>query len=266
MPAEYGRDSNKGQRDLMSSSTQSAPAATAPSNRKSLVTTLVQELEGQIEDGRLKPGDRLPSEAVLAITAGVSRTVVREAVASLRAAGLIETRQGSGAFVLASPKKLVFPGGIERAAVEDILSVLELRLAVEVECAALAAARRKDEDITALDRAIAAMSAADSLGDSGVSADLSFHHALARATGNIYFVEFLKYLGEYAVPRRHLAGRTTDPGDVRAYMAMVDAEHRAIRDAVAARDSALAAAAMRGHLAGSRARYSLLIKAGSAAT
>lgn len=247
----------------MSSPTRPVPVTIAPSSRKSLVTTLVQELESQIEDGRLKPGDRLPSEAVLAISAGVSRTVVREAVASLKAARLIETRQGSGAYVLASPKKLVFPGGLERSAVEDILSVLELRLAVEVECAALAAARRTDEDIAALDRAITAMSAADSFGDSGVSADLSFHHALARATGNPYFIEFLKYLGEYAVPRRHLAGRAGDPGDIRAYMAMVDAEHRAIRDAVAARDAALAAAAMRGHLAGSRARYAALIKAGA---
>ncbi|TCR66385.1 FadR/GntR family transcriptional regulator [Bosea sp. BK604] len=250
----------------MSSTTQPASVTISPSSRKSLVTTMAQELESQIEDGRLKPGDRLPSEAVLAVSAGVSRTVVREAVASLKAAGLIETRQGSGAFVLEAPKKQVFLGGIERATVEDILSVLELRLAVEVECAALAAARRTDDDIAALDRAIAAMSAADSFSDSGVSADLSFHHALARATGNPYFVEFLKYLGEFAVPRRHMVGRTRNLGDVQAYMTMVDAEHRAIRNAVAAQDSALAAAAMRGHLAGSRARYSTLIKADAAET
>lgn len=244
----------------------SSSVSIAPSSRKSLVTTLVLELEGQIEDGRLKPGDRLPSEAVLAISAGVSRTVVREAVASLKAAGLIETRQGSGAFVLEAPKKQVFLGGLERATVADILAVLELRLAVEVECAALAAARRTDEDIAALDRAIAAMAAADSFSDAGVRADLAFHHALAHATGNAYFAEFLKYLGEYAVPRRHMVGRTKNLGDVGAYMAMVDSEHRAIRNAVAARDSALAAAAMRGHLAGSRARYSTLIEADSAAT
>jgi GntR family transcriptional repressor for pyruvate dehydrogenase complex len=222
---------------------------------KNLVAMLSEVLEKEIREGRLGPGDRLPTEAALAASAGVSRTVVREAVAALKAAGLVETRQGAGAFVRTPPPSFGPVPGIEKATVEDILWILELRLAVEVEAASLAAIRRKPADIETLDAAIAAMTRANREGADGVPADLAFHRALAAATGNPYFGRFLDQLGELALPRRRLLPNASFGQD---YLALVEREHRAIRDAVESQDSALAAAAMRGHLAGSRARYATL--------
>ncbi|MEJ1157079.1 FadR/GntR family transcriptional regulator [Prosthecomicrobium sp. N25] len=219
---------------------------------KNLVGMLSEHLEREIREGRLVPGDRLPTEAALAASAGVSRTVVREAVASLKASGLVETRQGAGAFVRQPPPGFGPVPGIERATVDDIVWILELRLAVEVEAAALAASRRKPADIEALDGALAEMARAHAVGQDGVAADLAFHRALAAATGNPYFGRFLDQLGELALPRRRLTPHKTFGPD---YLDLVEREHRAIRDAVVAGDAALAAAAMRGHLAGSRARY-----------
>src|SRR3954471_17552606 len=72
--------------------------------RTNLVATVTETLRREIVEGRLKPGDRLPTDAALGASAGVSRTVVREAVASLKAEGFVETRQGAGAFVLAAQK------------------------------------------------------------------------------------------------------------------------------------------------------------------
>ena len=222
---------------------------------KNLVATLAETLEREIRDGRLKPGDRLPTEAALSASAGVSRTVVREAVAALKAAGLVETRQGAGAFVIEPQSRFVGLGPIERATVQDILRILELRLAVEVEAATLAAARRRPEDIEALDGSLADLAAARAAGGDGLGADLAFHRAVAAATGHPYFGRFLGELGELALPRRRIAAVASFGPD---YLERVEGEHRAIRDAIAVGDAARAAAAMREHLAGSSARYAAL--------
>lgn len=230
--------------------------------KKNLVSSLVEAMEREIAEGRLRPGDRLPPETALAASAGVSRTVVREAVAALRAANLVETRQGAGAFVRSPMPSAGVPGRIRRATVEEILAMLELRLAVEVEAAALAAARRTDADIAFLDAAIAAMGEETSAGGESIDSDLAFHRALAVATGNRYFSEFLDNLGDMAMPRKHLVRAAIDTSELRPYLRLVQAEHRTIRDAVVAHDGALASATMRGHLAGSRRRYAALVKAG----
>lgn len=235
-------------------------AFTSRERRTNLVTTLTETLRRQIFEGHLRPGDRLPTEAELGASAGVSRTVVREAVASLKAEGLVETRQGTGAFVLAPPKRLQVPGDIEKATLEDILYVLELRLAVEVEAASLAASRRGAADLAAMEKALDHFAAALEQGGDSVTADLRFHKALAEATRNPYFINFLDYLGEFALPRRHLTERLRKTADMEDHLDRVAKEHRAIYDAVAAGDTAMAAFTMRVHLGGSRARYSAAMR------
>jgi DNA-binding FadR family transcriptional regulator len=219
-----------------------------------LVLALSNAMEREIVAGQLRPGDRLPPQSELAASAGVSRTVVREAVASLRAAGLVETRQGAGAFVADRPR-FGLGGRLEPGEVEDILSVLELRLAAETEGAALAAGRRTGSHLAALDGAIESLRQAAHAGGDGIAADLAFHRTLAEATGNVYFVRFLESLGERSIPRQRLPDSAQPSASMSDYLEMVAAEHQAIRDAVAAQDAVLAAAAMRGHLAGSRKRY-----------
>src|SRR5712664_4947663 len=112
---------------------------------------LFEQLAGEIRSGRLAPGARLPTEQALTRAARVSRTVVREAVAALRAEGLVITRQGVGAFVSASPQHAPFRIDPERMeSLGDILNVMELRLGVEIESAGLAAERANKADVRAI--------------------------------------------------------------------------------------------------------------------
>ncbi|EIM29040.1 FadR/GntR family transcriptional regulator [Microvirga lotononidis] len=225
--------------------------------KRNLVSDLAEAISREIAEGRLQAGDRLPTEAELAAAAGVSRTVVREAVAALKAAKLVQTRQGAGAFVLPPPPKSDFFASLSNGEVDDILAMLELRLAVEVEAASLAAVRRTDEEMAALDRALENITKGE---DYGIAADLEFHRILAGATKNPYFARFLDFLGEFAVPRR--SGQSDPVGmdqRQRDYLSVIEREHRAIRDAIAMGDSNLAAAMMRAHLANSRNRYSARI-------
>src|SRR5436853_6998063 len=111
---------------------------------------LFEQLAEQIKSGRLAPGERLPTEQALTRAARVSRTVVREAVAALRAEGLVITRQGVGAFVSAEPTRAPFRIEPERLqSLDEILNVMELRLGVEIESAGLAAERGTKADVRA---------------------------------------------------------------------------------------------------------------------
>src|SRR5215212_9544271 len=123
---------------------------------RKLSRRLFEQLAEQIRSGRLAPGERLPTEQALTRAARVSRTVVREAVAALRAEGLVITRQGVGAFVSAESTRAPFRIEPERMqSLDDILSVMELRLGVEIESAGLAAERASKAQLrniqTALD-------------------------------------------------------------------------------------------------------------------
>jgi DNA-binding FadR family transcriptional regulator len=116
---------------------------TPPRKRRSLAQELVTVLSEQIRDGHLKRGDKLPTESAIMDAHGVSRTVVREAISRLQAAGQVETRHGIGTFVLDTPSPSGFR--IDPATVvtlRDVLAILELRISLEVESAGLAAQRR----------------------------------------------------------------------------------------------------------------------------
>src|ERR1700712_217598 len=109
---------------------------------RSLVVEIGQRIAADIAAGRLMPGAQLPTEQAMMVAMGVSRTVIREAVAALRAEGLIATRQGIGPFVAALPAHALFRIEPEQAAsLADALHIMELRTAVETEAAGLAAER-----------------------------------------------------------------------------------------------------------------------------
>ena len=119
-----------------------------PRKRRSLAQELVTVLSDQIRDGLLKRGDKLPTESAIMEAHGVSRTVVREAISRLQAAGQVETRHGIGTFVLDTPSPSGFR--IDPATVvtlRDVLAILELRISLEVESAGLAAQRRSAEQL-----------------------------------------------------------------------------------------------------------------------
>jgi len=217
---------------------------------------LFEQLAGEIRSGRLAPGARLPTEEALARAARVSRTVVREAVAALRAEGLVITRQGVGAFVSAEPTRAPFRIEPERLqSLEQILDVMELRLGVEIESAGLAAERARRSEARAIKAALDAIEQATAAGQSAVEEDIAFHRAIADATGNAEFPRFLQFIGRHLIPRRTVTGLPERMGGRRAYLALIQQEHRRIYEAIAARDPRAAREAMRRHLTRSIERY-----------
>jgi DNA-binding FadR family transcriptional regulator len=230
-----------------------------PKNRTAEV---VDRLAAEIGSGRLAPGARLPTEQEMMAALGVSRTVVREAVAALRAQGLVTTRQGLGAFVANDPQRRPFridPEGLQ--SLEAVVDLMELRMAVEIETAGLAAERATAKRLRAIGQALAAMDRAIARGESAIDEDYLFHRAIAEATGNAQFPRFLEYLGRFIIPRQTVRLEPLRPAGARAYLDAFQQEHRAIHDAIQKHDSTGARAAMRQHLTKSRERYRKLAAA-----
>ena len=222
---------------------------------RSLAHGLVDDLSGRIRGQVLRPGDKLPTESAIMQSYGVSRTVVREALSKLQAAGLVETRHGIGTFVLAAR-----PGGIFRLDPADMnnsidaIAVLELRISLETESAGLAAHRRTDTDLAAMREALDAFASAFMAGTDTVAPDFRFHLAIARATGNRYFADILDHLGATIIPRTRITATRIPREDVSHYLQRVNREHDEILAAIARGDAESARAAMRVHLTNSRER------------
>ena len=233
---------------------------TPPRARGNMVAEVVVQLREQIARGAFAVGDKLPSEARLTDAFSVSRTVIREAIATLRADGLVEPRQGAGVFVLepASPETRPFQV-VDVDKISSIIEVLELRTAVEMEAAALAAVRRSPAQEEEIYEAEAQIRALAQKGEATTEADFRFHRAVALATNNPRFVEFLDVMGSTVIPRSNLEAdgrqRSSD-----SYIALISAEHRAIADAVAQGDGEAAREAVRHHLRGSQQRYRSLLR------
>jgi DNA-binding FadR family transcriptional regulator len=241
----------------LSSSTEGSAILAPLGPAKNRTAEVVDRLATEIGSGRLKPGARLPTEQGMMAALGVSRTVVREAVAALRAQGLVTTRQGLGAFVASDPQRRPFridPDGLQ--SLEAVVDLMELRMAVEIETAGLAAERATAKQLRAIDRALAAMDQAITRNEAAIDEDYRFHRAIAEATGNGQFTRFLEYLGRFIIPRQ-----TVRMAGGRNYLDAFQHEHRAIHDAIRKHDSAAARAAMRQHLLKSRERYRKLAAA-----
>ncbi|APW38924.1 hypothetical protein RD110_18345 [Rhodoferax koreense] len=249
-----------------------------PVRVKSQPQRVVDGVSERIHGGALKPGDRVPAEPALMREFGVSRTVVREAMSRLQASGLVETRQGVGTFVLAtpmaSPLLSVGPRDIQ---VRQKLAMLELRISLESEAASLAAARRADAHLAAMRAALDTFDAQRRAGGSTTEADFQFHVQIAAATGNEYFQEVLQSLGNATIPRPAGAGSAapTSPASTGARFgeaqpvlesgkAVTQREHEAIYEAIHRGDPASARAAMFMHLTNSRERMRLSLLAASA--
>lgn len=232
-------------------------AAPAPRRRsRSLAQQLVLDLTQQIHGGELRPGEKLPTESEIVRVRGVSRTVVREAISRLQASGLVETRHGIGTFVLEPPEGSSL--GIDAATlvtVRDIVAVLELRISLETEAAALAAMRRTDADLQRIREALLAFDAAIEADEQCVSADIAFHLAIGEATHNRYFVDFMLQLGKTIIPRARLNASQLLDGNRVEYLRRVNREHEDIYNGIRRSDPEAARAAMRTHLANSRERF-----------
>jgi GntR family transcriptional regulator, transcriptional repressor for pyruvate dehydrogenase complex len=224
---------------------------------RNLAHTIVEALTRAIEEGRLRPGDKLPPEAAVMAEFGVSRTVVREALSMLQASHLVVTRHGIGTFVAEQPE----PGsgfrisGEQLETLHDVIALLELRIAIESETASLAAQRHRPENLRAIRAALDAMERAISAGEPAAEQDLRFHIEIARATQNAHFAGLMQSLGVSAIPRARLAAQQLAEGTPQEpYLRLVLAEHEAIYSAIAERDAETARSMMRLHLSNGRDR------------
>ena len=221
---------------------------------------LIETLVTQIESGQLAPGQRLPTEQAIVAATGVSRTVVREALASLRARGLITTRQGLGAFVADRTAQHSFTIEAGTHSLADTLQVLELRVGIETEAAGLAAARRTDADIAEIRRRLDAVSAAKGEAGAGADEDFAFHRAILSATHNPYFTRVFDVFGSHLIPRLRVRLQGMRAAELAGYVRQLRREHQAIVQAIEARDSVAARRAAQEHLVRSRAHFQTLLE------
>ncbi len=229
------------------------------SKTASLADSLFLKLEAQIRSGTLSPGSRLPPQKDIAERENVSRTVVREAVARLESQGIVEAKQGSGVYVTDDARFEAFQ--VRRQDVTDLADVirlLEVRLSVESEMAAFAAARRSTADISAIRSALRDMENVADDPIASAAADSRFHAAIARASQNEMFVRLIDFLGVRLVPPRNLYLRNQPAEAHRAYVAKVRAEHEAIADAIVRMNTGAARDAARHHMQESLSRHTEL--------
>jgi GntR family transcriptional repressor for pyruvate dehydrogenase complex len=187
----------------------------------------------------------------------VSRTVVRSALTRLQAEGLVETERGRGSIALTPPDDghQPVPGSRPVACAEDRLHLLDFRLGVEAEAAALAARNHSERQLRTINSALDQFTASAGHPGHAMKADFEFHRAIAAASGNPFYTDCIAALGQtmIAMPRTRLL--TDVEHYARDHFDQVVHEHRSILAAVGDHDEAAAAAAMRTHLANSRRRF-----------
>ncbi len=213
---------------------------------------VAHELLVLILSGRFRAGDRLPAERELASHFGVSRPTIRHALGTLASHGLVETRLGSGTFVVGPPDDAA--GADAPPEAESTREIMETRLAVEVAAARLAA-RRSGNGAEQLELMRAIVEAIERVADRALfptEVDLAFHRAVVQMTGNPFLAELMAPLWKPTAAMLASAfadGRWT-PDDT----ASVGAEHRAVFEALRVGDQELAGFAMERHLRSELAR------------
>lgn len=213
----------------------------------SMPDRVTQALLELIRGGAYPAKSRLPSEAEMAQRFGVSRTVIREAVSRLKSEGLVESRQGAGVFVREVGMDTPFridPAVVE--SVQTVLQVAELRRGLEAEMAALAAERCTKPQVAEIKAKLKAIDVAVAAGGDGVDADMEFHRTIARATGNPHFLALWDFLGQFL--RGSVAITRAWEAQKEETRAQVEHEHKAIYEAIAAKDVEAARAAGRRHM------------------
>jgi DNA-binding FadR family transcriptional regulator len=211
-------------------------------------------IRARIGDGDWAVGARLEPEARLAESFGVSRPVLREALARLRDEGLIVSRQGAGSTVARRPPAgPAIPMVAPLASIEDMQRCFEMRLSVEPDAAAAAAARRTDADLAALADASHALREVNADAALGGEEDVAFHRAVAAASGNRFYLAIIEQIGDHIL-QGILVNRALKRGQGEARVRKVVDDHAAILDAISQGDADAAREAMRRHLSNAKAR------------
>ena len=231
-----------------------------PSGRKPKLAELVVEtLRKRIGTGEYAIGSKLPTESQMTKIFGVSRTVVREAIAALSADGAVEARQGAGVFVIARAGMRAIDSGNR---ISDAINVLEVRMGIEIESAGLAAQRRTNSQDAAIHEAFHEFDRLLGRDEPTGKADFDIHHAIAAATSNPFYIEVLDALGTRAIPCDVTSPWRIETFLSREYQRAVQAEHWMIISAISEQNIEGARAAMRRHLVRSQELYRQRLREG----
>jgi len=206
---------------------------------------VAEGLIAAIQSHEFVAGSRLPAERELAERFGVSRIVIREAMARLKSDGVVESRQGAGAFVATDGAKVPFRIG--SAVGGDLRELFELRVAVESAAAAMAARNVSQRQMIAIEEALVAMRCDVEAGRNGTESDRAFHAAIATASQNQYIDRFIGFLGLHLRTAISTA-RSNTASKLPQSILSVQAEHERIYDAILERNPVAAEAAMKLHL------------------
>jgi GntR family transcriptional repressor for pyruvate dehydrogenase complex len=222
--------------------TADEPQTLVPIQRRKVYELVADRLLDEIVQGRLAPGQAVPTERELARSFRVGRSSVREALRVLESKGVI--RENVGAFEVADfgnplSDSLRLLLTLEEA---DVGELFEVRRVIEVEMAALAAERRTDEDLARMDEALAAMREHIDSEEAYIAADIRFHLAIVAATRNRIAHRIMQAIRE--ILRRALGPVFHVPGSPE----LSTRQHREIRDAIAAEDAGAARTRMHEHL------------------
>lgn len=203
-------------------------------------------------EGKLIPGERLPSEEKLCLRFEVSRTVIREAIQQLRGRGLLRTLKGSGSYI-ANPSLETLSNAIEAFSAltssDSYLELMDLRILLESECARLATMNAGEKVMRDMEKAVNDMVKAHGNRQAFSEADIAFHLAIAEGARNSLYSSILS-----ALERRFIEYANINRGDDNWYEAAI-ASHREIQKAIADADANAASAAMKRHLLSSRRHY-----------
>jgi DNA-binding FadR family transcriptional regulator len=210
---------------------------------KRLFEKIAEQIKMLIASGEFKEGSRLPPERDLALQLGVSRPTVREAMIALELSGLVEVRVGAGIYVISSKPRLVLTPN-SKIKVPSPSELIEARLMVEPNNAALAAERFRPELIDDLERAIKQQITEDAI---GADADRQFHMIIAEATGNRALVEMTEYLWDQMLSS-HMWRLLIDHAQLKGLYPIILDDHRNLLDALIRRDSETAKNIMKSHL------------------
>ena len=208
---------------------------------------VAEHLAGEIRDGVLELGQKLPSESELCKQYGVSRTVIREAVARLRHDGLLESRQGSGVIVASWENRRAFR--LDRVNMKDpfnINFIYEIRVLIGVESVVLAAVRHQPDDLKRLGHLMDDMAEAIKNDQDGAVPHRAFHKSIAEAGYNPYLIDFESFLQDrlWEIFKQARKRTQTTPG----LALKVHGEHQLILDAIASGAPNLAREAALNHL------------------
>lgn len=224
---------------------------------KKVYMEIVRQILDSIQQGKLKQGDKLPTEQTLAHQFGSSRPTVREALSALEILDIIESKPGKGNFIRGNPKLTLHKQRIEELENEKSpFELLEARKTVEPEVAELAAHKATNEDIAAVQRSLDKMKATMSILEA-MEFDREFHVNISRATHNTILLSIMAYLAEGLKEDlwTNLKEKTWSiPGLRQEYLE----EHAQIFNAIKNRDGTKAFKSMYNHLA--RVQDNLLIE------